>query len=606
MKSRTPPRTPPRIEQRRGQGPKRSGDGVVKDRKREPKRDVETMERGLANYLNGVGEGMSDGETEDDEDDRGEDGDTHHLSGDKDQYTITRKRKRDDEDDEESSSEEELDDEESSSEEEIDEPTAARTGTASTGLRTPPPTPPPTAVPTISNSPPIAGISTIVTALPPTSSSTGNIPSQDTPSPAQTNSVSTAVSPPLATSVSTAILQPPTNSISPIASPTPTTSDSTVISSAPATASPPTGNTTDLRPHKPVQSNNVSAIASQPLATSVSVTVGILPDTSVPAAVEAPRTTSVSVPPVVKAPPKTSAPAITESPPTAGLSTKIAPTARPLRARPPTARPPTARQPTATGPPVTGQPTARPPTTRVSTAAKTPLPMIPAIARLTRLPNPPPPPPSFVYFIRHTRAVKTYDHNQQMILLPDPALALRGHSQCAAIRAQFDRCGITHILTSPLKRTLETALHIFYPLPPNSPQVKVQIVPRLRPSPPLTQFNTPSDHRALRTFFSTGYYAQHRDAVDWSGFPAFPNHITLPPYHERIPALKRMLELLCSDAARERKELRVVVMGHGSSMIELFAEMKLNTLRSTEAWRMFRVEEGIPWNLVEVTERGSM
>lgn len=193
-----------------------------------------------------------------------------------------------------------------------------------------------------------------------------------------------------------------------------------------------------------------------------------------------------------------------------------------------------------------------------------------------------------------------------MILLPDPPLAPRGRSQCAAIRAQFNRVGITHILTSPLKPTVETALRIFYPLPPNSPRVKVQIVPTLRPSPPLTQFNTPSDHRPLRTFFSTGYYAQHRDAVDWSGFPAFPNHTTRPPYHARIPALKRMLEMLCSDAARERRKLRVVVVGHGSSMIELFAEMKLKTLRSTEAWRTFRIEEGIPWNLVEVTERGSM
>lgn len=50
----------------------------------------------------------------------------------------------------------------------------------------------------------------------------------------------------------------------------------------------------------------------------------------------------------------------------------------------------------------------------------------------------------------------------------------------------------------------------------------------------------------------------------------------------------------------------MVVVGHGSSMIELFAEMKLNTLHSSEAWRAFRVEEGIPWDLVDVTDRSSI
>ncbi|KFY09459.1 hypothetical protein V492_05490, partial [Pseudogymnoascus sp. VKM F-4246] len=69
MKIRTPsqtaPRTTPRTE-RRGQGQKRNSNGVVKDRKREPKRDVERLERAVDDQLNGVGDEdeVSDGEDE--------------------------------------------------------------------------------------------------------------------------------------------------------------------------------------------------------------------------------------------------------------------------------------------------------------------------------------------------------------------------------------------------------------------------------------------------------------------------------------------------------------------------------------------------------------
>lgn len=106
--------------------------------------------------------------------------------------------------------------------------------------------------------------------------------------------------------------------------------------------------------------------------------------------------------------------------------------------------------------------------------------------------------------------------------------------------------------------------------------------------------------------FSTGYHVQHPDAVDWSGLPAFPNHSTTLPYHMRIPALKRMLEVLCSDAAKEGRGIRVVVVGHGSSMAGLFEAMKLDRLHSTESWRTFRFEEGMKWRLVEIRTRNSM
>lgn len=189
--------------------------------------------------------------------------------------------------------------------------------------------------------------------------------------------------------------------------------------------------------------------------------------------------------------------------------------------------------------------------------------------------------------------------------LPDPPLSSLGHQQCAAIRTHFPRVGVTHTLNSPLKRTVETALRIFYPLPPNSPSLKIQIVPALRPSPPPCSLNIPSDPKELRRIFSGGDHAQHRDAVDWSGLPAFPNHSATLPYHMRIPALKRMLEGLCADAAREVRGLQVVVVGHWSSMTELFEAMRLERLHSSESWRTFRVEE-TRWRLAEVRKRSSI
>ncbi|OBU00745.1 hypothetical protein VE01_01190 [Pseudogymnoascus verrucosus] len=145
MNTRTPSRAP-RTEQRI-QGKKRSGNGVVRELKRELKRDVEIMERGFADHLKSMSEevGSSDEEdTEDDEDDKddGDDGDdkvdeeeeaaeendkddeeeeekaeendkdkedhVHHPSGDENKDTLSRKRKRDDEDDGEVSSGEEI------------------------------------------------------------------------------------------------------------------------------------------------------------------------------------------------------------------------------------------------------------------------------------------------------------------------------------------------------------------------------------------------------------------------------------------------------------------------------------------------------------------
>ncbi|OBU00564.1 hypothetical protein VE01_01189 [Pseudogymnoascus verrucosus] len=248
---------------------------------------------------------------------------------------------------------------------------------------------------------------------------------------------------------------------------------------------------------------------------------------------------ALSVSKVVKAPPATgvSVPGVDKAPPTTGVSVpatvKAPPTTKPPTTKSPTTRPPTAGPPT-TRPPVTKPPTTRPPTTGVSTIVKAP-PTVPLLTPLIRPPIPPPP-KILVHFIRHTKAVQDYDRNNRTIIP-------------ATIRNHFPRVGVTHIVTFPLKRTVETSLRIFFPLPPNSPKIQAQIVPALRPVPPPTLFNIPSHPKALRAMLSTGYHAQHRDAVDWSGLPAYPNHSTTLTSHARTPAMNRMM--MCADAARE-------------------------------------------------------
>jgi hypothetical protein len=105
--------------------------------------------------------------------------------------------------------------------------------------------------------------------------------------------------------------------------------------------------------------------------------------------------------------------------------------------------------------------------------------------------------------------------------------------------------------------------------------------------------------------FSTGYHAQHPDAVDWSGLPAYPNHNATLHHHMHVPALKRMLVAMCSDAAREGRGLKVVVVGHGSSLGELFGMMRWGELHSVESWRTYKYQQ-MEWRVEEVRMRSSM
>ncbi|KAJ6256232.1 hypothetical protein Dda_9067 [Drechslerella dactyloides] len=71
-------------------------------------------------------------------------------------------------------------------------------------------------------------------------------------------------------------------------------------------------------------------------------------------------------------------------------------------------------------------------------------------------------PPRLVHLVRHAQGQHNVDWQHH---IRDPVLTPAGHAQCAALAAAFPHhSSINHLLASPLKRTLQTALESFHPL----------------------------------------------------------------------------------------------------------------------------------------------
>ncbi|KAF7938319.1 hypothetical protein EAE99_001991 [Botrytis elliptica] len=122
----------------------------------------------------------------------------------------------------------------------------------------------------------------------------------------------------------------------------------------------------------------------------------------------------------------------------------------------------------------------------------------PASKKVTSPPPPPPPPPPkpkskpelkpkpkskpkprpgriIVHFVRHAEGYNN-TRTRGAGELTDPPLTPHGKSQCATLRRQFSHLRPQHILCSPLRRTLQTALRSL------SPRTKIPITldPELR------------------------------------------------------------------------------------------------------------------------------
>ncbi|KAK6346514.1 hypothetical protein TWF696_006639 [Orbilia brochopaga] len=71
-------------------------------------------------------------------------------------------------------------------------------------------------------------------------------------------------------------------------------------------------------------------------------------------------------------------------------------------------------------------------------------------------------PPRLVHLVRHAQGQHNVGWQHH---IRDPVLTATGHAQCAALAASFPHhISVTHLIVSPLKRTLQTALESFHPL----------------------------------------------------------------------------------------------------------------------------------------------
>ncbi|KAF3942426.1 hypothetical protein ABW19_dt0205428 [Dactylella cylindrospora] len=70
-------------------------------------------------------------------------------------------------------------------------------------------------------------------------------------------------------------------------------------------------------------------------------------------------------------------------------------------------------------------------------------------------------PPRIIHLVRHAEGQHNVDWQHDIL---DPILTAKGHSQCSTLSETFPyQSSVTHIFTSPLKRTIQTTLESFGP-----------------------------------------------------------------------------------------------------------------------------------------------
>lgn len=81
-----------------------------------------------------------------------------------------------------------------------------------------------------------------------------------------------------------------------------------------------------------------------------------------------------------------------------------------------------------------------------------------------------------IHLVRHAQGFHNLNHVNEAI--PDPYLTPKGIAQCDALRASFphhDR--LTHLVASPMRRTLLTCYHSFRPALDNNSDKKITALP---------------------------------------------------------------------------------------------------------------------------------
>lgn len=200
--------------------------------------------------------------------------------------------------------------------------------------------------------------------------------------------------------------------------------------------------------------------------------------------------------------------------------------------------------------------------------------------------------PTTIYFVRHAQGfhnLKPSNHS-----MPDPVLTKHGESQCTALSASFPHTSrITHLVASPLRRTILTALLSFPSLvePPRS--LKVLALPEIQETSD-APCDTGSSREGLEHEFGIGQWA---GKVDLSrvedGWNLKGPESPWSPAPEKVEARAAVARRFLRDLGQEYEErtgedAHIAVVTHGGFLH--FA---------TGDWTGFKKIKGTGWENTE-------
>lgn len=196
--------------------------------------------------------------------------------------------------------------------------------------------------------------------------------------------------------------------------------------------------------------------------------------------------------------------------------------------------------------------------------------------------------PTTIYFVRHAQGFHNLTAANHS--MPDPLLTKHGESQCAALAASFPHTErITHLVASPLRRTILTALLSFPSLvePPKS--LKIVAVPELQETSD-APCDTGSAPEALEHEQWAGKVDLSRVKEGWNDKSASSPWSPAPEKVEaRAVVSRRFLQELGQEyEERTGQEAHIAVVTHGGVLHFI-----------TEDWTGFNKVKGTGWENTE-------
>lgn len=165
--------------------------------------------------------------------------------------------------------------------------------------------------------------------------------------------------------------------------------------------------------------------------------------------------------------------------------------------------------------------------------------------------------PATIYFVRHAQGIHNLSTSNEAI--PDPTLTVLGKEQCAGLRNRFQHHDkITHLVASPMRRTIQTCLEAFEPSDGKQglPIVVLSEIQEVSDAP----CDTGSHPRVLKDEFGDKVDLS-RVAEGWNDkSEATPWEPTFPKVEARAREARRILR----EIAREVDDAHMVVVLHGA------------------------------------------